>query len=129
MRHAVAQSETQDTPLDQARAGLAEIAKDLQETLTQRLVAYVVGLSDGRDIGRYVRRERTPHPSTAGKLRDLYYVVNLLRAQEDNQTIQAWFTGMNPELDDRSPATLLRESFEENKTRVVTAARKFLSAG
>ena len=71
MKHAMAQIETDDLSFEVARAAVHSLAQELQDILTQRLVAYIVGLSDGRDIGRYARQERKPHRGTDIKLREL----------------------------------------------------------
>lgn len=126
MRHAIAQIETNDLPLDVARSPIQSIAGQLQDVLTQRLTAYMVGLSDGRDIGRYVRSERKPHPGTNIKLRDLFSLVSDFLETEDPETIQVWFMGRNPELGDKSPANALHSDFIENYLKVKSAQEKFL---
>jgi len=128
MKHAVAQMETQDLSFDVARASLHHLAHELQEILTQRLVAYIIGIADGRDIGRYARQERKPHAGTDIKLRELYNLVSMMRKKEDSETIQIWFQGRNPELADNSPAKLLHDDFT-NYSRVKLAIEKFLSSG
>ena len=128
MRHAVAQIETDDLSFDVARAEMHMLTQQLQEILTQRLTAYIVGLSDGRDIGRYARQERKPHPGTDIKLRELANLVFIMKKREDSETIQVWFQGRNPELGDLSPAKVLREDFG-NYPKVKRAIEKFLSSG
>lgn len=129
MRHAIAQIETNDLSLDVARSPVQSIAGGLQDVLTQKLTAYIVGLSDGRDVGRYVRGERKPHPETNIKLRDLYSLVSDFLKVEDPETIQVWFLGRNPELEHSSPANVLHAGFMENYLRVRGAMDKFLENG
>jgi len=44
--------------------------------------------------------------------------------------VQSWFWGLNPELDDRTPAKLLREGeLEEVGPEVLGAARAFVAGG
>jgi hypothetical protein len=128
MRRATAQIETEDLPLSAVRSPISDLTQQLQDILTQRLVAYIVGLSDGRDIGRYARGERRPHPGTNLKLRELFGLISLMLEKEDPQTVQVWLQGRNPELEDQSPASVLRASFE-NYPRVKSAIEKFLAAG
>jgi hypothetical protein len=46
------------------------------------------------------------------------------------QIAQAWFQGLNPQLNDRSPARILREGeLEEVGPAVIAAARAFLIGG
>ena len=128
MKHARAQIETDDLPLNVARSSMSDLAKELQDTLTQRLTAYIVGLSDGRDIGRYARKERKPHSGTDVKLRELYNLVSMMKEKEDAETIQIWFQGRNPDLKDHSPAKLLHDTFD-NYPQVKRAVEKFLAIG
>jgi hypothetical protein len=104
MRKAIAQTETSDVSLSVARTSLAELAQTLQEAITQKLVAFMVGISDGGDVGRYARGERKPHFTTQIKLRDLYGLIHRMLKSEGQETIQVWFMGKNPELDNRPPA-------------------------
>jgi len=56
-------------------------------------------------------------------LQSALHVVELLRSQEDDETIRSWFRGMNPDLGDRSPALVVRDKPED----VIQAARAFLA--
>ncbi len=58
-------------------------------------------------------------------------VVAMTSADADGpQITQAWFQGLNPQLDDRSPARLLREGeLEDVGPAVTAAARAFLVGG
>lgn len=59
-------------------------------------------------------------------LRDIYQVYAILADGDGDHTIRAWFLGMNPLLDDRSPIEVL----VEGKARhVVAAARSYASGG
>jgi len=52
--------------------------------------------------------------------------MGVLRGTESDHTIRAWFIGMNPQLDDVSPA----EAISAGKYReVIVAARAFLAGG
>jgi hypothetical protein len=56
-------------------------------------------------------------------LQNALHVVELLRSQKDDETIRSWFRGMNPDLDDGSPALVIRDQPEG----VNQAARAFLA--
>lgn len=46
------------------------------------------------------------------------------------RVVQAWFQGMNPQLEDAAPARLIREGdLDEVGPRVLAAARAFGAAG
>jgi hypothetical protein len=50
--------------------------------------------------------------------------------QESDRVVQSWFTGLNPELDDRSPSRVLREEdIQTGGPEVLRAARAFLVGG
>jgi hypothetical protein len=110
------------------RVSLAEGAAALRDVLTPRLAAYVTGVDATRTVARWAQGEtarlRADH---ATRLRTAYEIVRLLeRAHESPGTIQAWFLGMNPVLDDRSPARALREG---DHAGARAAAVAFLAEG
>jgi hypothetical protein len=54
----------------------------------------------------------------------------LIAAHDHARVAQAWFQRLNPQLDDRSPARLLREGkLDEIGPLVLSAARAFVSGG
>jgi hypothetical protein len=109
-------------------SSVADIAAFLQDALGQKLVAFMVGVEDPKTIGRWAsEKSRAPQdPEVERKLRDAYQVFRLLLAKESPYTVRAWFVGLNPQLDDESPATAIRDG----RTRdVLVAARAFLAGG
>lgn len=107
------------------RASVPTIAKELEHLLGQRLTAVIAGVSDAKAVAKWARGERVPRPDAEQRLRDAYYVTTLLLQAESPATIRAWFSGMNPELDDRAPALALGD----DAPRVLQAARTFLAHG
>ncbi len=110
------------------RVSTAEGATALRAVLTPRLVAYITGVDATRTVARWARGEtanlRSDH---ATRLRTAYEIVRLLeQARESPATIQAWFLGMNPVLDDCSPARAVREG---DYAGARTAAVTFLAEG
>lgn len=104
---------------------ISVIARQLQKTLGQRLAALVVGAGDPKAIGHYANGTRSPHEDTARRLRVAHQVVVTLSSRETPETIQAWFVGMNPDLNDEAPADLI---LKEPK-RVLEAARAYVEDG
>ncbi len=95
-------------------------AAALREVLTPRLAAYVTGVDATRTVARWAQGE-------TARLRTAYEIVRLLEgAHEAPETIQAWFLGMNPVLDDRSPARALHEG---DHAGARAAAVAFLAEG
>jgi hypothetical protein len=105
---------------------VASIAQYLQETLGQKLVAYITGLSDPKGVGHWARGEQQPRHEAEIRLRAAYQVFHLLLGEDSSHVVRAWFIGMNPQLDDDSPAAALREGRLKD---VLAAARAFVSGG
>jgi hypothetical protein len=103
--------------------GIAATAAALQELFGERLVAVIAGVKDAKAVGRWARGEHIPHAQAAATLQNASHVVELLRTQEDDDTIRSWFRGMNPNLGDGSPVLLIRDQSEA----VIQAARAFLA--
>ena len=91
-----------------------------------RLLALTVD-ADHRTVGRWISEpERTPRFETETRLRAAYQVFRLVQTVEASPTVRAWFMGMNPQLDDRSPAEAIRDGDARD---VMAAARAFINAG
>lgn len=59
-------------------------------------------------------------------LRVAFQVFRLIQTVDAPQTVRAWFMGMNPQLDDVSPAEALSEGAHRE---VMAAARAFVAGG
>lgn len=102
---------------------ISTMAMKMQELLGQRLVAYCVGVSSAPRVGRWATGEELPAGKQRRALVDLYAIVSELQKGGDgDSTIRAWFTGMNPDLNDEAPAEVFREG---NRQRVRDAASSF----
>jgi hypothetical protein len=112
-----------DPGREKSRQGIAATAADLQEVFGQRLVAVIAGINDAKAVGRWASGEDVPRAQAATTLQNAMHAVELLRSQEDDETIRSWFRGMNPDLDDGSPALLIRDQPEG----VIQAARAFFA--
>jgi hypothetical protein len=107
-------------------ATTASIAGFLQEVLGQRLVAHMAGVSDSKTVGRWAKGERQPRGEAEHRLREAYTIFQLLQTMESPHTVRAWFVGLNPQLDDESPA----QAISEGRTRdALVAAKSFLAGG
>ena len=73
---------------------------------------------------------REPSDAVQQRLRVALQVAVMLSEAESPRIAQAWMQGLNPQLDDRSPARLLREGdVQEVGPAVIGAARAFLVGG
>ena len=107
-------------------SNIADVVGYLQEVLGQKLVAYVAGVADPRTVARWAAGERAPRAEHEQRLRCAYQTFQLLLAEESPHTVRAWFLGLNPQLDDQSPAQSIREGDFRD---VLVAAKAFLAGG
>ena len=104
---------------------LAEIVLFLKEHLGASLVGFIAG-ADTRNVNRWANSEVTPREAAQRRVRAAYQVYKLLEPYEAPQTIRAWFMGMNPQLDDASPAEVIAG---DRSRDALVAARAFASGG
>jgi hypothetical protein len=105
---------------------IADVATYLQDAVGQKLTGYMANVKDFKVVGKWARGEQEPHPASQERMRLAYRVFHYLQDAESTHTVRAWFVGLNPQLEDESPATAIREGrFKE----VVVAARAFLTGG
>nr|WP_012476899.1 hypothetical protein [Streptomyces sp. 44030]ABC67331.1 hypothetical protein pRL1.2 [Streptomyces sp. 44030]ABC67361.1 hypothetical protein pRL1.32c [Streptomyces sp. 44030] len=102
--------------------GIPEIVRYLQEVLGQKLTAFIAGTTDPKNVARWSRGDHSPRPDTERKLRAAFQVFQLLQQYDSEGVVRAWFIGMNPHLDDESPAEVLRDG---RLREVLSAARLF----
>jgi hypothetical protein len=107
-------------------SSIQEVTAFLQDVLGQKLVAHMAGVSDPKTVGRWAKGERTPRADAEHRLRESYRIFQLLLTKESPHTVRAWFVGLNPQLDDESPA----RAIGEGRTRdALVAAKAFLAGG
>lgn len=122
-------------PMDAAyRAAMSEpfseITKELQGLLSRRLTAVMAGVKNGKTVARWAAGET---PDIRGgdekemRLRTAYQIAHFLLSTSDSPlVVKAWFMGLNPQLEDVSPA----EAIRENQLReAIEAARAFAAGG
>ncbi len=112
------------------RAAFPEVVGELREGLGARLVAYLAGVGETRAVNEWVEGKRTPGDETQQRLRFALRITIPIVAADSPEIAQAWFQGLNPQLEDRSPARLLREgALDEVGPMIVAAQRAFLVGG
>lgn len=113
-----------------ARIDFPVVAKELAELLGPKLVAYLAGVTETRAVRQWAAGGREARDPIPARLRLALQVALLIAQHDDARVAQAWFQGLNPQLDDRSPARLLREGeLDEVGPLVLSAARAFVSGG
>jgi len=102
-----------------------DITVQLLRILGKHLLALIVG-RDSRSVARWAAGENHPGHVEERKLRNAFQIFELLASVESDHTVRAWFMGMNPQLNDDSPAeALAAERFQD----VAAAARAFIAGG
>ena len=113
-----------------ARLPFPAVVQQLSGLLGAKLVAYLSGVRETnavRQWGNGVSSAQAPIPQ---RLRLALQVAMLIAQHDSARVVQAWFQGLNPQLEDRSPARLLREGdLHEVGPEVLSAARVFTSGG
>ena len=107
---------------------LAAIVTELRTVLGAKLVAYVSGATDTRTIREWAEEIGTPSGQAAERLRLVHEIVEELRRSESVRTISTWLQGMNPVLNDRSPARVIREEpVDDARAHVIAATHALVS--
>ena len=112
------------------RLSFREAVGALNEVLGPKLVAYLGGVADTRAARDWAAGHRDARPIVEQRLRIALRIALLLREYDSAEVVQAWFQGLNPQLDDQVPARLLREGDIDQVGRtVLAAARAFVVGG
>lgn len=113
------------------RAPFETAANELRELLTPRLVAYIADVRETRAVHQWAEGVREAKSAAVEeRLRFALQVALLLSEHDTPRVVQAWFQGLNPHLEDRSPARLLRDDdLDEVGPLVLAAARAFVIGG
>ena len=103
-----------------------DVARYLQEALGQKLVAYMADVNDPKRVGRWAQGVQSPRADAERRLRAAFQIFHLLLSEESPHVIRAWFIGMNPQLDDDSPAEAIRDG---RLKEALAAAKAFVTGG
>lgn len=107
-----------------------QAAAYLKVHLGPALTAYLAGFSDEEAVASCAAGELHPENTAASRLILGYEATEILVRIYDDETAQSWFVGMNPHLDEDSPAWVLRHgSREPDWEFVVPAAYEFVGNG
>ena len=112
------------------RSSFAEVAREARDILGARLCAYLGSVKETRAVHQWAGGTRKPSAEVQRRLRVALQAAAPIAAADSAAVAQAWFQGLNPQLDDRSPLRLLREGdLDEVGPEVIGAARAFLAGG
>ena len=112
------------------RLEFSVMVKELRELLGARRVAYIAGVRETRTVREWTEGAPVKGADIEPRLRAAFHVASFIAEHDPASVVQAWFQGLNPQLDDRSPAQLLRdEELKEAGPQVLAAARAFVVGG
>lgn len=112
------------------RSSFPEVVAALREILGLKLCAYLGSVKETRAVNEWAEGDREPSDAVQRRLRLAFQVAEAIAEVDGAEVARAWFQGLNPQLDDRSPARLLREGdIDEGGPEVIAAERAFLVGG
>lgn len=115
---------------DSINLEVAPLVAELRDMLGARLVAYLAGVGETRAVRQWAEGTRRMPAETEARLRLAYHVAGIILESNGSRIAQTWFQGMNPQLEDRSPARLIRETNpDQSGPEVLAAARAFARLG
>lgn len=105
----------------------SKLVKELAAIIGKKLTAYIASVKDARAVDRWIAGAE-PYKGVEERLRLAYRIAKTISDYESPRVVQAWLTGLNPELDDRVPIRLLREGdIEIVGPEVLGAVRAFVA--
>ena len=111
------------------RLPAAKVVEKLVEIVGRKLTAYIGGVKDSRAVDRWIAGGEL-YGDAETRLRFAFQVARTLSEHDSPAVVQAWLTGVNPELGDRVPLRLMRENeIDAVAPAVLSAARAFLAGG
>ena len=100
-----------------------DMSEQLVRVLGKQLLSVIFN-ERGEGPQNWVDSDAAPSTENEKRLRDTYKVYELLRTEDHDRTVRAWFMGMNSQLEDISPA----EALALGRARdVMIAARSFVN--
>ncbi|APF41075.1 hypothetical protein [Neomicrococcus aestuarii] len=105
--------------------GIADIVAYLLGNLGPTMTTALAGKSL-QTIRRYAKGALDVPETAEKQLRDAYHVFTYLAQVDSPATVRAWFMGMNPQLDDKSP---IEELVGGHPSDVLAAAKAFVTGG
>ena len=105
--------------------GSQAMLRSLRSSLGAPLTAALTGAGSVARVNAWIDGRVPVDSQVEQRLRSAYDVTQTLLAVESTEVVRAWLLGMNPQLDDRAPASVLAE----DPAGVMRAARFFVANG
>jgi hypothetical protein len=104
-----------------------KLVTELTGIVGKKLTAYIASMKDARAVDRWMAGSES-YKGVEERLRLAYRLAKMIGDHEGPRVVQAWLTGLNPDLNDRVPIRLLREgNVETVGPELLGAARAFLA--
>ena len=111
------------------RLPASKVVEKLVEIVGRKLTAYIGGVKDARAVDRWIASGAI-YGDAESRLRFAFQVARAISEHDSPAVVQAWLTGVNPELGDRVPLRLMRENeIDAVAPAILSAARAFLAGG
>ena len=111
-----------------ASMAFPELVADLSRVLGKKLIAYIGHVGSTDMVEGWING--TDHCSEEARIRLAWEMTSILRNADDPKVIQKWFTGLNPDLADRSAIRVLRdEEPAQAEKMLMNAAHSFAVQG
>jgi hypothetical protein len=108
------------------RLPASKVVENLVEIVGRKLTAYIGGVKDVRAVDRWIAGGEI-YGGAESRLRFAFQVARTLNEHDSPAVVQAWLTGVNPELGDRVPLRLMREDeIDVVAPAILSAVRAFL---
>lgn len=106
-----------------------ELVSQLVGIIGRKLTAYIARVKDARAVDRWTNGNEA-YGDAEARLRFAFQVARTLSDHDSPRVVQAWLTGVNPELGDRVPIRLLRDGdLNVIGPEVLGAVRSFIAGG
>lgn len=102
---------------------ISDVVSNLVEIIGRKLTAYIGSAQDVSTIDWWIAGGELSCDAEA-RLRFALQLARGLAQEDSSAVVQAWFTGVNPELEDRAPIRLLREEDIETVSPTLLAAAR-----
>ena len=111
------------------RLPASKVVEKLVEIVGGKVTAYIGGVKDARAVDRWIAGGAI-YGDAESRLRFAFQVARAIGEHDSPAVVQAWLTGVNPELGDRVPLRLMRENeIDAVAPAILSAARAFLAGG
>jgi hypothetical protein len=111
------------------RLPASKVVEKLVDIVWRKLTAYIDGVKDARAVDRWIAGGEI-YGDAESRLRFAFQVARTLSEHDSPAVVQAWLTGVNPDLGYRVPLRLMRENeIDAVAQAILSAARAFLAGG